>query len=86
MPGMSGQQMSTELHPVHWSVLATPLGRVTPRDMSRIKLPPGMKDELTNIALSIFADCSNAGVGFADALTAVYLSGLQHGAKAQQEN
>lgn len=38
-----------------------------------------MRETLTNIALRVFADCTNSGVGFQDALLAIYLSGLQHG-------
>lgn len=43
-------------------------------------MPDGNRVALTEVALSIWADCTNAGQPFQAALLAVYLSGLQHGA------
>ena len=37
------------------------------------------------IALAIFTDCANAGVPFHQCLTALYLSGLQHGKEVWRE-
>ena len=45
----------------------------------------GAKDELARIAMSIFADCTNVGVPFQDAILAVYLSGLHHGSEASKD-
>jgi hypothetical protein len=47
--------------------------------MDSVKAPPELVKTLTNIALSIWADCCNANQPFQSALLAVYLSGLQHG-------
>lgn len=42
-------------------------------------------EAMQRIALSIFTDMSNAGAGLHDAITAVYLSGLQHGANSTED-
>jgi len=42
-------------------------------------------DAATNLALSIFADCSNVGIPFQESLLAIYLSGLQHGCEITKE-
>jgi hypothetical protein len=74
----------TDIHPIHHSIYGLPvLGRprawIKPRNMGRIKLPDDdMRVGLTQVALEIFADCTNVGVPFQDALLAIYLSGLQH--------
>lgn len=69
----------TCLHPIHGSIWGKP--GWLPREMDRVKLPSSEhKDAATKIALSIFVDCSNVGIPFQEALLAVYLSGLQHGA------
>lgn len=47
--------------------------------MSSVEVPHETMEAMQSIALGIFTDCSNNGHGFADALTWVYLSGLQHG-------
>lgn len=65
------------LHPIHFSVYGRSGFR--PRNMERGAISRDMKDGLLNIALSIFADCTNVGVPFQDSLLAIYLSGLQHG-------
>jgi hypothetical protein len=74
----------TCLHTIHQSIWGKPGFR--PRDMDRIKLPsPEHKEATTRIALSIFVDCSNVGIPFQEALLAIYLSGLQHGAALSRE-
>ena len=74
--------MST-LRPLHYSVRKL-RGRSTPINMSAVELTPDQSDAMQKIALSIFADCSNRGLAFSDALTAVYLSGLEHGVTGMQ--
>lgn len=64
------------LHVVHHSLKGF---QRTPREMSRMPMTWDQRDTFTKIAISIFTDCSNVGVGFQDALLAIYLSGLQHG-------
>lgn len=70
----------SELRPVHHSLA----GRAprTPNKMERINLPHELRDGLTQIALDIFVDASNAGHPLQAAVLAVYLSGIQHGAAA----
>ena len=61
-------------------------GQLRPRGMTR--MPDVSAEEveaLTRIALGIFADMTNAGRSFQDALLAIYLSGLQHGVAALRE-
>ena len=80
---MASERSYPPLQPIHNS-LYPKLARA-PRKMTRIKLPDGMKEDLTRITLSIFVDCCNCGVPFQDALLALYLSGLEHGAKVNRE-
>jgi hypothetical protein len=58
---------------------------MTPRNMQRGPIDHDLKDGLGRIALSVFIDCSNAGVPFQEALLAVYLTGLENGSSAQKE-
>ena len=67
------------LHPIHQSIWGKRGFR--PRNMSRLEgISQEETDAATRIALSVFTDCSNVGVPFQEALLAIYLSGLQHGA------
>lgn len=66
-----------DLRPIHWSMGGL---RRQPNNMERFSMPPEMKEGLVNVALSIFTNVSNAGHPFQDALLAIYLSGLHHGA------
>jgi hypothetical protein len=50
--------------------------------MSSVVLDHEILEALTGVALSIFTDCANAGKTFQDALLAVYISGVEHGSKA----
>ena len=59
--------------------------RRRPHGMDCVGLSHEQTEGLANIVLPIFADCSNVGLGFQDALVAVYLSGLNHGMEAQKE-
>ena len=43
------------------------------------------KHDMTEMVLSIFADCTNVGLPFQDTLLAIYLSGLQYGQKVAEE-
>lgn len=65
------------IHPIHHSLAGK---RITPRRMDRLNMDREHYEVGISIALSVFADCTNVGVSFQDALLAVYLSGLQHGA------
>jgi len=69
--------------PIHHSVIGK---RILPRDMDRAKMDRDNYEGAVNIALSIFADCTNVGVSFQDALLAIYISGLNHGATITKEN
>jgi hypothetical protein len=68
--------------PIHYSLAGK---RMLPRHMERLGMDREHYEAGVNIALSIFADCTNVGVSFQDALLAVYLSGLNHGASLSQE-
>lgn len=72
------------IRPLHHSIA----GRAPrlPNNMERMQVPAEMREGLTNIALSIFADAVNAGQPFQQALLAIYLSGLQHGAAITKES
>lgn len=72
------RRIVTELAPLHQSVRRL-RGMNTPINMTAIMLKPEQSEAMQRIALSIFADCSNRGLAFSDALMAVYLSGLEHG-------
>ena len=65
------------LQPVHHSMHGK---RITPRKMDRLNMDREHYEAGVRIALSVFADCTNVGVSFQDAILAVYLTGLQHGA------
>lgn len=71
------------IQPVHHSLAGK---RMLPRDMGRLAMDRAHYEAGVNIALSIFADCTNVGVSFQDALLAVYLSGLNHGSALSKEN
>lgn len=79
--------MSVTIFPVHHSVrslLARGL-KFRPRDMSSVKMERDHYEGLQRIAMEIFADCTNVGVPFQEAIAAVYLSGLQHGSSLTKE-
>lgn len=65
-----------DLHPVHSSI---PPGGKLPRGMTRARLTEEQCHFLDHFALSIFADCVNAGRTFQEALAAIYLSGMENG-------
>jgi hypothetical protein len=48
-------------------------------------MPRDQFEALQRISMSIFADCTNVGVPFQEALAAIYLSGLQHGQELSKE-
>lgn len=56
-----------------------------PATMERIKLPPGLKEDLGELVINVFTAASNAGQTFQEALLAVYLTGLENGHAASQE-
>jgi hypothetical protein len=71
------------IHAIHASLYPRAVRK--PRNMDYAPLPDSAKDDLSRAAMSIFADCTNVGVPFQDAILAVYLSGLQHGSAATEE-
>lgn len=73
---MTKRREENVIHVVHHSLKGF---QRTPRNMARMPVSWEQRDTFTKIAISIFTDCSNVGVGFQDALLAIYLSGLQHG-------
>jgi len=58
---------------------------LVPRSTEKITLPEGAKEHLGALALDIFIHASNHGQVFQEALLAVYLSGLNHGAASAKE-
>lgn len=79
-------ERSTELHHIgrHHPAYASNQ-RLRPNDMKLIKVDDDMGKAMHDIAASIFADCCNAGMPFQSALTAIYISGLNHGSCAQKD-
>lgn len=75
---------NTTLSPLHSSVRKL-RGFSTPLNMTAVTMTHEQSEAMQKIALSIFADCSNRGLAFSDALVAVYLSGLEHGVTGSQE-
>ena len=68
------------IFPIHWSRRREKGVRFKPNNMDYMRMPSQeVSDGMTNIAMSIFVDCTNAAVPFQDAITAVYLSGVDHG-------
>jgi len=53
--------------------------------MDKVKIGWEPKQAMTKVALSIFTDVTNLGYSFQDAVLAIYLSGLQHGAALRSE-
>lgn len=74
--------LANPIRPIHQSMNGK---RMTPYHMERLGMDRDHYETGVNIAISIFADCSNVGVSFQDALFAIYLSGLQHGAALSGE-
>ena len=56
-----------------------------PYNIERGSIEPDLKAGLGRIALSVFTDCSNAGIPFQEALLAVYLTGLENGSSIVRE-
>lgn len=73
----------TTLEPLHQCVRKL-RGNSTPLGMTSVSMPHEQSLAMQQIALDIFADCSNRGLAFSDALMAVYLSGMEHGVTGLQ--
>lgn len=73
-----------QLHPVNKRVRNLRYNR-TPRGMNGISIDEETHDALQRLAIDVFARCSNSGHGFADALLAVYLTGLENGSAANEK-
>lgn len=86
-PSLADRRMPATLHPLHHSIEAVKArgASVLPRNMTAVAMPPEDKAALLIAALDIFCDCINVGTTFQDSLLAVYLSGIEHGARLQAE-
>ncbi len=80
---MTKRPYRKSIGPIHHSIRPTSIR--TPYNMDRIVIPREMVEAMDAIALDIFADCTNVGVPFQDCLTAIYLSGLEHGSTLRKE-
>lgn len=74
-----------DLHALHHSWIMQKQVSCRPLDMETISISPLATEELTDVALDIFADMANAGRSFQSCVLAIYLSGLQHGSAIAQE-
>lgn len=72
---LSRQKNIAKLSPINSSA---PLGGIKPRDMTALRLSGNQKRFVQEVALGVFADMTNAGKTFQDALAAIYLSGVVH--------
>ena len=70
------------LNPVHKS--AKPKGGMKPRNMAIMEMSDEERVFIEKMALSIFADCSNAGRSFNECLTAILISGMDWGINASK--
>lgn len=59
--------------------------RTPPMRMDRIYLETEQSEAVERTALGVFSDCVNIGLTFQEALSAVYLSGVDHALSACQE-
>jgi hypothetical protein len=73
----------TPLRPLHGSAL--PAHPVRPKSMTSVPLSGEGRAALESMVLSVFTDMTNAGRTFQSALSAVYLTGLQHGSAISEE-
>lgn len=70
------------IHPAHSSIL----GRGTaPYRMTKVLLSDSQREFIESQALSIFADCTNAGKSFNEALAAVLMSGIDWGKNHEKQ-
>jgi hypothetical protein len=75
--------IKAELRTRHSSMIGRSMTRV--RDMSKINMPPEIRESMETISLQIFTDMANAGHSIQAAILAVYLSGLHHGSALTEE-
>ncbi|KRG69151.1 hypothetical protein [Pseudoxanthomonas dokdonensis] len=75
--------MNGRIHPLHSSVARERLHRI--HGMDRMIMTEEQREVIEDLSLSIFTDMVNTGQTFQAALSAIYLSGLQHAAKASGE-
>lgn len=59
--------------------------RTPPRRMERVYLEREQSEAVERTALGVFSDCVNIGLTFQEALSAVYLSGVDHALSARKE-
>jgi hypothetical protein len=71
-----------KINPIHPSMRGK---QRTPYGMSPAQVGCDLHQTATQVALSIFTDCTNAGMPLQDVLLAIYLSGLHHGAEIERE-
>lgn len=58
---------------------------IRPLGMTRSNLPPEHREFLEDLSLGIFTDMVNAGATFQQALSAIYVSGMQNAIAAGSE-
>lgn len=71
---------------MHKSMCGSQMWSRAPVRMSSVSIDDDTKVAVTEIALSIFTDCINSGKTFQDSILAIYLSGLENGIEANNEN
>jgi len=74
-----GRAQTKPFHPV---LSPRPMQLHKPRNMARLDFPPQLTATAAQIALDVFTDVCNAGKTFQEALAAIYVTGLHHGANA----
>ena len=75
----------SEIRPVHPSVLATALMRITPINMEKLCTTLEHREFLERQSASIFTDMVNSGQSFQAALAAIYLSGMENAVALMNE-
>lgn len=68
---------------VHDSV--RPKLKIQPKNMDKVFLETEHSKALSDIAASVFEDCSKSGMSFNDVLLSIYLTGMDHGLNAKRD-
>ena len=59
--------------------------RVGPSDMGRVYMTNDGAETVQRIACDVFTDCVNSGLTFQEALSAVYLTGVENAISAKKD-
>lgn len=78
---LSGGDAMSNIEPRHHSMMGK---RRLPRGLDRVTITDEQRVAIQSIALDVFATCANAGLSLQEILAAVYLTGLENGASAEQ--